>query len=823
MKPIPSPVQIQTTPRQVTSAALAGKTVTIGGGTETRNVNQLQAFNRGKEAAFNEALDACKKAFDCVAAEIQFNIRASVQSTVDDARMDLTKKIAAAHDKLDEKLNKLHGMVEHLMSHSSAGLNDGQGKVNHDLFTNKFADVLSQLDSVQCQLNEVQKKSDIDDIAQHLSAHLDLPKNLEVQGQSFLSKCEDLHVQTEAQTREIATGVAAVRTRLNEPSVIDWSSMRQENDRLQAMMTEDFETTIQEIGRIQRGLNLDYLQARSVSRKPTAHQLQAAEHGDDACVTTKRLSFHQDTTLEYFRPEHDHPHEKPASSRDAGSKKTVVRRVREFWAQTENDAQDEASQTDPEMTRGPKKKPVAPPRPKPEPKDNKGGMADADAMREKARKALIQSPYEVSDFYHKSGYFQAIARSSIFDNVTVAVVCFNALWIAIDVDNNDAAVLTEADAVFQVAENMFCSYFVFELIVRFMAFARKLHALKDHWFVFDTLLVFNMVLETWILPLVMLTMSSSENKHLDVSMLRIFRLVKLLRLSRISRLLRAVPELIIIVKGIKFAARSVVIFFVIWLLTIYIFAVVLRQLTDKTPVGEQYFKSVLDSMNTLLLNGLLADYAPVLHAMGSGSPLIWLVMLAFVLLASITIMYMLLGVLVDVVGVISAAEKEGMTVKYVASKLRAKMEALGQNVDAEITKFEFQKLLVEPDVCQVLASVSVDVVVLVDTLDMIYEDLEKTGRGMTFEKMIDIMLNGRGGNAATVRDTKEILRLTKSIVKAHVGEVYTKISQEFSVVHANINALREDQDQDHDGLGLAQHEDADSEHGDEAAANDELE
>eukprot|EP00931_Biecheleriopsis_adriatica_P061240 TRINITY_DN36813_c0_g2_i2.p1 TRINITY_DN36813_c0_g2~~TRINITY_DN36813_c0_g2_i2.p1 ORF type:complete len:307 (-),score=80.80 TRINITY_DN36813_c0_g2_i2:200-1120(-) len=306
-------------------------------------------------------------------------------------------------------------------------------------------------------------------------------------------------------------------------------------------------------------------------------------------------------------------------------------------------------------------------------------------------------------------------------------------------------------------------------------------------------------------------------------MLRIFRLVKLLRLSRISRLLRAVPELIIIVKGIKFAARSVVIFFVIWLLTIYIFAVVLRQLTDKTPVGEQYFKSVLDSMNTLLLNGLLADYAPVLHAMGSGSPLIWLVMLAFVLLASITIMYMLLGVLVDVVGVISAAEKEGMTVKYVASKLRAKMEALGQNVDAEITKFEFQKLLVEPDVCQVLASVSVDVVVLVDTLDMIYEDLEKTGRGMTFEKMIDIMLNGRGGNAATVRDTKEILRLTKSIVKAHVGEVYTKISQEFSVVHANINALREDQDQDHDGLGLAQHEDADSEHGDEAAANDELE
>ncbi|CAE7291821.1 DUSP9, partial [Symbiodinium necroappetens] len=88
------------------------------------------------------------------------------------------------------------------------------------------------------------------------------------------------------------------------------------------------------------------------------------------------------------------------------------------------------------------------------------------------------------------------------------------------------------------------------------------------------------------------------------------RMVKLLRLSRVTRFIRAVPELIIIVKAMGFAARSVLVFFFVWLVIIYVYAVVLRQATDGSDVGIMLFPSVPDAMNSLLLDGLLADYAP---------------------------------------------------------------------------------------------------------------------------------------------------------------------------------------------------------------------
>lgn len=86
----------------------------------------------------------------------------------------------------------------------------------------------------------------------------------------------------------------------------------------------------------------------------------------------------------------------------------------------------------------------------------------------------------------------------------------------------------------------------------------------DKWFVFDFILVLNMVVETWLLPAIVALSSDPLGNTIDMSMLRTLRLVKLLRLSRISRILRSVPELSIIVKAIGLSARSVSVFVALW-------------------------------------------------------------------------------------------------------------------------------------------------------------------------------------------------------------------------------------------------------------------
>ncbi|OLP81335.1 hypothetical protein AK812_SmicGene38140 [Symbiodinium microadriaticum] len=355
-----------------------------------------------------------------------------------------------------------------------------------------------------------------------------------------------------------------------------------------------------------------------------------------------------------------------------------------------------------------------------------------------------------------------------------------------------------------VVENVFCTYFFGEIAIRFFAFERKKHAFRDKWFLFDFLLVLNMVIETWILPLVLSLLSGDGAANtIDVSMLRMLRLVKLTRLSRMARVLRSVPELAIIVKAIGLSARSVSVFFLLWLVSgvgasgpeegglsllsgdgaantidvsmlrmlrlvkltrlsrmarvlrsvpelaiiviagsctglfvlIYVFAVVFRQLTDGNDLGAAYFSSVPTAMDTLLMDGILADYAPILHVVGTqGGPLEWCIMLFFVLLAAITIMYMLVGVLVEVVGALAHAEKESITVGYVASTLRDKMHSHGHDVESPLSKAELQDLLLDPEILEVLSSVQVDVVALMELVNIAYEDAERSGASMNFER-----------------------------------------------------------------------------------------
>jgi len=227
-------------------------------------------------------------------------------------------------------------------------------------------------------------------------------------------------------------------------------------------------------------------------------------------------------------------------------------------------------------------------------------------------------------------FMRRIVMSRYFEFSTLFVIFINAIYLGIETDLNRAKSLKETAVGWRIIENSFCIYFTVEILCRFAAFQRKADCLKDGWFVFDSSLVVLMVVETWVLPLAL-----DDSKPNPLSDLNIFRLLRLLRLSRLTRLMRQVPELLIIVKGIVAAMRSVG--FVLFFLSIldYTFAIVFTgaykpvkntTYTDAQLGLQAMFGNLGMSMLTLCCSGtLLDDVDPVVRSIREDNIILLLV------------------------------------------------------------------------------------------------------------------------------------------------------------------------------------------------------
>lgn len=406
--------------------------------------------------------------------------------------------------------------------------------------------------------------------------------------------------------------------------------------------------------------------------------------------------------------------------------------------------------------------------------DRRPVFADADALKEKLRLAIVQPKYDVANFYWDTGCCQRVARSAYFENTTLLVIAFNAIWLAVDVEHNDSDMLHKANAVFQIAEHFFCTYFTVEWSIRFLSFRSKKKCLVDAWFVFDSILVTMMILETWVLTfiLVVVTSGSGSNVFGNASIMRLVRLLRLTRMARMAKLLVAMPELSILIKGLFVAFRSVAFTLFLLLIIVYIFSIAFTQLLVDTDAGQSYFNNIADSMLTLLVHCTLIDGLPkVVKVVGKENYFYGFVLLVFVLLASLTVMNMLIGILCEVVTVVSAVEKENSLLVFVKARLQRMLTESGLDADGDgmITKDEFEQLLDIPEAARALQEVGVDVIGLVDFADFIF-GLDGN-IPLTFADFMDVVLQLRGSNGATVKDmvdmrkfiTQELSRMEEAL------------------------------------------------------------
>jgi len=233
--------------------------------------------------------------------------------------------------------------------------------------------------------------------------------------------------------------------------------------------------------------------------------------------------------------------------------------------------------------------------------------------------------------------------------------------------------------------------------------------------------------------------------------------MKLWRVARVTKLIWAWPELLVLLKGLVLAMRAVMTTLALVVIVIYIFAIVFRQLTRGTRLEADVFKSMPAAMSMLLLSGTVPDHVDVIiQDLGPGGLPVAIIYYIFLLVVSFTVLNLLVGVLVNVVAVVTSVEQEVQQVAHFRQNLTKMIPMLDEDGNQHISKEEFEAVLINPEVCAALQAVGVDPVGLVDFTDFLFEE---DALPVPVAKFLDLILQLRGSNSATIKDLVSMRRL----------------------------------------------------------------
>jgi hypothetical protein len=284
------------------------------------------------------------------------------------------------------------------------------------------------------------------------------------------------------------------------------------------------------------------------------------------------------------------------------------------------------------------------------------------------------------------------------------------------------------------------------------------------------------VVETWIVTAIMAVASgggSGSSILGESSLLRIARLMRLTRMLRMGRLLRAVPELLIQLKGLGKAMRSVLTTLMLLLICLYMFAILIRQMMDEgSPVQQQHFDSVPKCMYTLLVYAFFMDALGFLiESLVLGKH--WAITIVFgfcVVFSGLAIQNMLIGVLCEVVSGVGIEERASLKRQEVEEKLNLAVDKMGCK-DRKVTKENFMRIFDtgqdEDSIAHLFADVGVDLIGLLDFSDFIFHDelLDQEDKTLSFNEFVNVVMQLRGDKEATVKDMVDLRKYLRSQIR----------------------------------------------------------
>jgi len=215
------------------------------------------------------------------------------------------------------------------------------------------------------------------------------------------------------------------------------------------------------------------------------------------------------------------------------------------------------------------------------------------------------------------------------------------------------------------------------------------------------------------------------------------------------------PELMVLVKAMFMALRSLGATIMLLVLVIYVFSIVFTQLFSETDLGKGYFENMPQTFNTLLMAGVFTDPMPYMVHMLEGGIAYYLLIIFFVLVSTFTVLNMLVGVICQVISEVADREREEIVVHDLRYKMGQISSHFKHDIDApddqepRVSREDVLDLLSHDEAIKVLDEIGVDVVSLVDLVDFIFPDGDDD---LDLSKFLQTVLQFRGSNTATVKD-----------------------------------------------------------------------
>lgn len=393
--------------------------------------------------------------------------------------------------------------------------------------------------------------------------------------------------------------------------------------------------------------------------------------------------------------------------------------------------------------------------------------------------------YHVEVLYSDVGWAQAIARSDLFQNGTLALIISNAVYIGVDADNNKADSLLDADWGFQFCEHFFACMFVSELLIRFISFRRKCDCLRDLWFRFDSSLVACMVLETWVTPSLGVDMPTGP-----------LRLLRLLRLSRLAHMLRFMPEMAMMLKGMLKASRAVGASLLMVTMLVYVFGVILYPFMKEAgvPSLELWFSTLGWTMWTLFLHGTLMlepheIVTPLIEEPSISNAASVAVFFIFMMLTAITILNLLIGVLCEVVTSVAQNERDQADIHLVKGTILLELKKIDADGNGSIGRDELDELLSSEASLAVLQSLHINARCLEEVQDMLFSMSDQ--EEVPIKTILNLFMVYRGSVPTTVKHLIELMSFSRVCLSKRIDEAedtFERISDDLSRVSSQLTS-----------------------------------
>eukprot|EP00746_Dinoflagellata_sp_MGD_P158635 gnl/MRDRNA2_/MRDRNA2_86514_c0_seq10.p1 gnl/MRDRNA2_/MRDRNA2_86514_c0~~gnl/MRDRNA2_/MRDRNA2_86514_c0_seq10.p1 ORF type:complete len:392 (+),score=92.51 gnl/MRDRNA2_/MRDRNA2_86514_c0_seq10:29-1177(+) len=185
------------------------------------------------------------------------------------------------------------------------------------------------------------------------------------------------------------------------------------------------------------------------------------------------------------------------------------------------------------------------------------------------------------------------------------------------------------------------------------------------------------------------------------------------------------------------------------------------------------FPTIEDSMWELLLNGTFMDsLGDSMKRITAEDRTLAALFLLFVFLSNLTVLNMLIGIICEVASDVSQKEKARMAEAKFTGELLEILQIFDMHDDQMITCEEFNLMLSNPDMRQMLTRNEINLEVLETIKDSIFLNPEanekEKWKSVSYDELIGVILRFRGGDGehATILD---IVNLDKSI-RSHIKQ-----------------------------------------------------